>query len=95
MMNIELMVLNDGGVILAGSEPFPHIVKRVEYYSEQRMIMVVYKPQDVDDDMMQYEVPMEMVDGVVKSPNIIIYSMFPDHPPIGYKAPLVKVGELY
>ena len=94
-MNIELMVLNDGGVILAASEPFPHLVKRVEYYNEQRMMSVVYRAKDVEDDLMHYEVPMEMVDRVVKSPNIIIYSMFEDHPPIGYKAPLIKVGELY
>ena len=94
-MNVELMVLDDGGVILAANEPFPHIVKRVEYYDEQRMMMVVYKGQDVDDELMHYQVPLEMADGVAQSPNIIIYSMFPDHPPIGYKAPLVKVGDLY
>ena len=41
-MNIELTVLHDGGVILAASEPFPHLVKRVEYYNEQRMLSVVY-----------------------------------------------------
>ncbi|MFK7839921.1 MAG: hypothetical protein AB8B83_06275 [Bdellovibrionales bacterium] len=94
-MNVELMVLNDGGVILAASEPFPYIVKRVEYYDEQRLMSVVYREPDIEDELMHYEVPMEMVDGVIKSPNIIIYSMFPNHPPIGYKAPLVKVGELY
>ena len=94
-MNVELMVLNDGGVILAADQPFPHVVKRVEYYNEQRMMMVVYKDKDADDDLMHYEVPDAMIDSVAKSPNIIIYSMFPDHPPIGYKAPLVKVGELY
>ncbi len=94
-MNIELMVLNDGGVILAASEPLPHLVKRVEYYNEQRMMTVVYRAEDIEDDLMHYEVPVEMVDRVVKSPNIIIYSMFKDHPPIGYKAPLITVGELY
>ena len=94
-MNIELTVLHDGGVILAASEPFPYLVKRVEYYNEQRMLSVVYKADDVDDDLMHYEVPTEMVERVVQSPNIIIYSMFPDHPPIGYKAPLITVGELY
>jgi len=25
----------------------------------------------------------------------MIFSLFPDHPPIGYKVPLVKVGDLY
>jgi len=94
-MNVELIALNDGGMILAADEPFPHVVKRVEYYNEQRMMMVVYKGQDTEDDLLHYEVPLPMVDNVSKSPNIIIYSMFPDHPPIGYKAPLVKVGELY
>lgn len=94
-MNVELITLNDGGVILAADEPFPYVVKRVEYYNEQRIMMVIYKAPNVDDELLHYEVPDPMVESVVKSPNIIIYSMFPDHPPIGYKAPLVKVGELY
>ena len=71
-MNIELTVLHDGGVILAASEPFPHLVKRVEYYNEQRMLSVVYNDPDADDELMHYEVPEPMVDRVVRSPNIII-----------------------
>jgi len=94
-MKVELMILNDGGVILAADKPFPHIVKRVEYYNEQRLMMIVYRDTDSDDELLHYEVPQEMVEPVIKSPNVIIYALFPDHEPIGYKAPLVKVGELY
>ncbi len=94
-MNIELMVLNDGGIILVGSEPFPYLVKRVEYYNEQRLFMIVYNNKEQDSELMHYEVPTDMAPPVEKSPNVIIYSLFPDHEPIGYKVPLVKVGEIY
>ena len=76
-MNIELIALNDGGVILAADQPLPHVVKRVEYYNEQSMMMVVYRGEDTEDDLLNYEVPEPMIDSVIKSPNIIIYSMFP------------------
>lgn len=94
-MNIELMVLNDGGVLLVGSKPFPYLVKRVEYYNQQRLFMLVYNDEDQDDELMHYEVPEHMAHPVEKSPNVVIYSLFPDHEPIGYKVPLVKVGDIY
>ena len=94
-MNVELMVLHDGGVVLAADKPFPHVVKRVEYYNEQQLMMVVYHEDDAEGQLLNYEAPSEMVDRVLKSPNVIIYALFPDNKPFGYKAPLIKVGELY
>lgn len=93
--NIELSVLNDGGVMLVSDAPLPHVVKRVEFYRDQRLFMLVYNTPDDDDELMHYEVPIHMSYPVEKSPDMIIYTMFPDHPPIGYKVPLVKVGDLY
>jgi hypothetical protein len=94
-MNIELGILNDGGILLVSDEPLPHVVKRVEFYRDQRLFMLVYHTDKEDTELMHYEVPEVMTYPVEKSPNVIIYSLFPDHEPIGYKVPLVKVGELY
>lgn len=93
-MNIELGILKDGGVLLISEAPLPHIVKRVEFYREQRLFMLVYKNAEEDGDLVQYEVPENMAYPVEKSPNVIIYALFPDHEPIGYKVPLIKVGNL-
>ena len=98
-MNIELGVLHDGVVMLASDEPLPHIVKRVEFYREQRLFMLVYNDRDMQNEekneLMHYEVPENLTYSVEKSPNIIIYSLFPDEEPVGYRVPLIKVGDLF
>ncbi len=94
-MNIELGVLGDGGVMLVSDAPLPQIVKRVEFYRDQRLMMLVYNNEEQDSELMHYEVPGDMAVSIETSPNVIIYSLFPDHEPIGYKVPLIKVGELY
>ncbi|MCK5374943.1 MAG: hypothetical protein KAJ40_06635 [Alphaproteobacteria bacterium] len=91
-MNIELGVLHDGSVMMVSDKPLPDIVQRVEYYSEQRLFMVVYNNEEKHpEELMHYEVPEDMAYPVQKTPNIMIYSLFPDHEPIGYRVPLVQV----
>ncbi len=94
-MNIELGLLHDGNVMLVSDTPLPDMVCRIEYYREQRIFMVVYNGDDRDEDMMHYEVPAHMASPVERTPNIMIYSLFPNHEPIGYKVPLVQVGEMF
>lgn len=94
-MNVELGVLHDGGVMLVSDRPLPDIVCRVEYYRQQRLFMLVYYDEAIEEDLMHYEVPQQMVDAVERTPNVIIYSLFPNHEPIGYKVPLVQIGEVF
>lgn len=94
-MNIELGVLHDGGVMLVSDKPLPDIVCRVEYYRDQRLFMLVYHDARIEEDLMHYEVPEQIAHSVERTPNILIYSLFPNHEPIGYKVPLVQVGNLY
>jgi len=94
-MAIELGLLKDGGVMMVSDKPLPYIVSRVEYYRDQRLFLLVYNNEEEDSELMHYEIPEHMAPPVEKAPNVIIYSLFPDHEPIGYKAPLIKVGDLY
>ena len=93
-MNIELGLLHDGRVMMVSDTPLPDIVCRIEYYREQRMFMLVYNSDRHEEEMMQFEVPKDMTQQVENAPNIMIYSLFPDHEPIGYKAPLIQVGDM-
>lgn len=93
-MNIELGVLNDGRVVMVSDRALPEIVKRVEYYRDQKLFMLVYDNQNEDTELMHYEIPEVMAYPVEKSPNVIVYSLFPDHEPIGYKVPLIKIGDI-
>ena len=94
-MNIELGILNDGRVTLVCDKPLPDVVRRVEYYRDQKLFMLVYDDQEMEDQLMECEIPDHLAAPVEKSPNIIIFTLFPDLEPLGYKAPLIKVGELY
>ena len=94
-MNIELGVLSDGGVMLVSDRPLPDIVCRVEYYRDQKLFNLVYFDEALCEELMHYEVPSHMTQSVESTPNIMIYSLFPDHEPIGYKVPLVQVGDIF
>lgn len=89
-MNIELGVLHDGGVMLVSDKPLPNLLCRVEYYKEQKLFMLVYDNED--EELMHYEIPDHMASPVESTPNIMIYSLFTDHEPIGYKVPLIQVS---
>ncbi|MCC6597676.1 MAG: hypothetical protein IT559_02680 [Alphaproteobacteria bacterium] len=94
-MNIELGILNDGRVTLVSDGPLPDIVRRVEYYREQRLFQLVYNDPENDGQLMECEIPVHMTAPVEKSPNVIIFTLFPGLEPLGYKVPLIKVGEIY
>ncbi|MCB9983720.1 MAG: hypothetical protein H6861_08645 [Rhodospirillales bacterium] len=94
-MNIELGILNDGRVTLVSDKPLPDIVRRVEYYREQRLFQLVYDNEGLEDHLMECEIPEHLTVPVEKSPNVIIFTLFKDLDPLGYKVPLIKVGELF
>lgn len=94
-MNIELTMLQDERVLLVSDRPMPSVVKRVEYYRDQRLMMLVWHNADVEEVLLHHEVPIDFAMAIERTPNIIIYTIFPDHDPIGYKAPLVKVGDIF
>ena len=94
-MNIELGILNDGDIMLVSDKPLPDIVCRIEYYRDQRLFMLVYNNEEDDSELMHYEIPERMAQPIEDSPNIIIYSLFPNIEPIGYKVPLVQIGAMF
>lgn len=94
-MNIELAKMNDDRILLVSDEPMPDVVKRVEYYRDQRLFMIIWYDDNLDELLMHHEVPIDFAIAIEKTPNILVYSMYPDHPPIGYKVPLIKVGDIF
>jgi len=94
-MNIELGILNDGRITMVCNKPLPDVVQRVEYYRDQRLFQLVYDHDDLDDELMECEIPVDMAEPVEKSPNVIILTIVEGLEPLGYKAPLIKVGELF
>lgn len=90
-MNIDLAILREDAIMLVSDEPLPSIVRRVEYYRDQKLLMLVYNDPQYPEELMQYEIPEGMTRKIENCPNMIIFSVYPDHKPIGYKAPLVQI----
>lgn len=93
-MNIELGLFKDGSVMMVFDTHPQHLVKRVEYYQGPDLMLLVYNNEEEDSDLMHYEVPRDMVSSVRKSPDVILYTVFEDHEPIGYKVPLITVEDI-
>ncbi len=94
-MNIEISKLTDDRILMVSDVPMPDIVKRVEYYREQKLFLLSWYDNEMEDLLMHHEVPIDFAIAIERAPNILVYSLYPDHEPIGYKAPLVKVGDIY
>lgn len=93
-MNVELGKLPDGNLVVVADGPFPHEVVRVEYFREQRLMMIVYENKDHTGDLMDYEVCGEAVRYAENNPSVLIVTAEPGKELMGYDVPLIQIGEV-
>lgn len=92
-MNVELGHLRDGRLVLMSDQDFPADVKRVEYYRDQRLFMLVYERAGDDGDLMEYEISDFAADLVKKAPaQILVVSARNPADLKGFDVPLIQVG---
>lgn len=89
----ELGLLRDGAVVLMSSEPFRATIKRVEFYRDVKLLMLVYDDDTDDSDLMDYELSDDVA-GVVKASarNILVVNAKDPSNLQGFDVPLVQVG---
>lgn len=93
-MNIELGQLPDGDLALVCSGSLPAPVKRVEYYRDQKLFMLVYDLPNHEGDLMHYELSDDVADKVQRRSSMAILE--PDGGKImGYYTSLIQVGDLH
>lgn len=91
--NIELGYLANGNIAFMSDTAFPGRVKRVEYYRDQRLLMVIYQDNAHEDDLMQYEISEDAAHKVEHSPEVLIYEdNAGDGQPNGYYTSLVQIA---
>lgn len=91
-MNIQLGQMA-GDLVLVSDARLPADVKRVEYYRDQKLFMLVYDMPNHDGDLMHYELADDVARKVEKKSSLIIVE--PDilsGQPMGYYASLIQVG---
>ena len=71
-MDIELGQLPDGDLALVCGTPLPGDVKRVEYYRDQRLFMLVYDLPDHEGDLMHYELKPDVAEKVQRRGSLVV-----------------------
>jgi len=88
---IHLGKAADGRLVMGCNHKLPDQVKRVEYYRDQRLFMLIF--QNEEDQLMPCEMAGDIADIIQKSPNIVvIVKAEEDKEPMGYEVPLVQIG---
>ncbi len=90
---IKLAQSKDGRLIIMSNQPFESDVSRVEYYRDQRLMMLSFQHDEDACDLMPCEITAEVDEIIRKSPDILVIAMAGKGvPPYGYEAPLVQIG---
>lgn len=94
-MNVELGKLPDGNLVVVADSAFRKDVVRVEYYRDQRLMMLVYDDPDHEGDLMDHELTEDAARHAEGSPSVLIVTAEPGKELLGYPVPLVQVGDIY
>ena len=91
-MNIELGKLGNGGLVLMADKPFPHPVSSVEYYGEQKLLMLVYDEPGHEGDLLHYELTDHSVNTIEDKASILVVCAMPRRGLGGREVPLVRIN---
>jgi len=94
-MSFSLGELPDGDLVIVSDMSLPADIKRVEYYRDQRLFMLVYDIPNHEGDLMHYELKSDVADKVQRRSSMIVIE--PDKStgkPSGYYTSLIQVGEI-
>lgn len=92
-MGFALGELPDGDLALVCDQSLPADVKRIEYYRDQRLLMLIYDIPNHEGELMHREVRDDVAEKVRKRSSMVIVQ--PDAMtgrPMGYYASLIQVG---
>ncbi len=93
-MSFSLGELPDGDLAIVSDMALPADIKRIEYYRDQRLFMLVYDLPDHEGDLMHYELRPEIAEKVQRRSSVVVIE--PDKltgKASGYYASLIQVGE--
>jgi len=93
MRSVNLGEMPNGDLILVTNEAFPADIKRVEYYRDQKLFMLIYEDEEHESDLMHYELADEIARKVHKKSNLMIVEPQGETGgQTGYYASLIQIG---
>ncbi len=92
-MNIQMGNLPEGDLVMVCDKKLPSDVKRVEYFRDQKLLMLIYEDQDHEGDLMHYELPDAYASKVELKSSLVIIEQDPETgKKMGYYTSLIQVG---
>lgn len=90
---IRLGRTQDGRLIIGSAADFPHDIRHVEYYRDQRLFNLVYDTPGEDSDLMPCEIDPDIAAIVESSPDVIIICRGQNgRVEDAYQIPLIQIG---
>ena len=90
---IRLAQSDDKRLMVVSNQPFPSDIRRVEYYRDLKLFMLVFENEEDGSDLMPCEISDDVAQKVIQSPDAIIVAMTEQGAePFGYQVPLVQIG---
>ena len=84
---------DDGRLMMASNHALPSDIKRIEYYKEQKLFLLVFEDETHEDQLMPCEMSDEVSNIIQSSPDMIIVAMAQEgEEPYEYVTPLVQIG---
>lgn len=90
---IRLGQTQDGRLIIGSGTNFPHDIRHVEYYRDQKLFNLVYDTPGEENELMPCEIGADVAAIVERSPDVVIIC----HGRNGrvesaYQIPLIQIG---
>ena len=91
-MNIQMGHLPEGDLVMVCDRELPSEVKRVEYFRDQKLLMLVYTDGDPEDELMHFELPDHYARKVEAKSSLVIVEPGVSGQQRGYYTSLIQVG---
>lgn len=91
--NLALTELPDGTLMIVTDSRLPADAQRIEYYKDQKLMMLVYDKRDHEGDLMSHELPPEVVRKVMLARKILVVAYANDNREADqFYVPLIQIG---
>ncbi len=89
-MSIDLIISDEGQVLIASNQPFPAEVARVDFDAQSRLLTLNYTDDARAADVLPLPVGDAMVPVIMQAPRVLLVGMTDRAITQGYDVPLVN-----
>jgi hypothetical protein len=90
---IQIARTNDDRIVIASNQVFPSQVRRVEYFRDLKLLMLVFQNEEDGSDLMPCEISDDTSTYITQNSSFIFMPIVTGQEyTMGYDVPLVQIG---